>query len=282
MKKILLVGMLFPLFSQAQWNVNLFGGFSNYIGDLQSKAYTTQQSNGSFGAGLQYDLTGHLSFLSNLTYGRISAADGYSQKADLRARNLNFESVIGEWNLLAEYNILDLQTHKVTPYVFAGIAIFHFNPYAYDTLGKKVYLRPLSTEGEGLAQYPGRKPYSLTQFSIPFGGGIKFRISDRVVLAYEVGLRRTSTDYLDDVSRTYVSQTALLAARGPEAVEMAYRGNEVKGGTGYPPDGEVRGNPKRKDWYYMSGLRVTIALNSGWMSMHRRHSGVIDCPKKVY
>ena len=282
MKKILLVGILFPLFSQAQWNVNLFGGFSNYIGDLQSKAYTTQQSNGSFGAGLQYDLTGHLSFLSNLTYGRISAADGYSSKADLKARNLNFESVIGEWNLLAEYNILDLQTHKVTPYVFAGIAIFHFNPYAYDTLGKKVYLRPLSTEGEGLAQYPGRKPYSLTQFSIPFGGGIKFRISDRVVLAYEIGLRRTSTDYLDDVSSTYVSQTALLAAKGGEAVEMAYRGNEVKGGTGYPPDGTVRGNPKRKDWYYMSGLRVTIALNDGWMSMHRRHSGVIDCPKKVY
>ena len=282
MKKILLVGILFPLFSQAQWNVNLFGGFSNYIGDLQSKAYTTQQSNGSFGAGLQYDLTGHLSFLSNLTYGRISAADGYSSKADLKARNLNFESVIGEWNLLAEYNILDLQTHKLTPYVFAGIAIFHFNPYAYDTLGKKVYLRPLSTEGEGLAQYPGRKPYSLTQFSIPFGGGIKFRISDRVVLAYEIGLRRTSTDYLDDVSSTYVSQTALLAAKGGEAVEMAYRGNEVKGGTGYPPDGEVRGNPKRKDWYYMSGLRVTIALNDGWMSMHRRHNGVIDCPKKVY
>jgi len=282
MKKILLVGMLFPLFSQAQWNVNLFGGFSNYIGDLQSKAYTTQQSNGSFGAGLQYDLTGHLSFLSNLTYGRISAADGYSSKADLKARNLNFESVIGEWNLLAEYNILDLEKHKLTPYVFAGIAIFHFNPYAYDTTGKKVYLRPLSTEGEGLAQYPGRKPYVLTQFSIPFGGGIKFRISDRVVLAYEIGMRRTSTDYLDDVSSTYVSRTALLAARGPEAVEMAYRGNEVKGGAGYPPDGEVRGNPKRKDWYYMSGLRVTIALNSGWMSMHRRHSGVIDCPKKVY
>jgi hypothetical protein len=282
MKKILLAGMLFPLFTQAQWNVNLFGGFSNYIGDLQSKAYTTQQSHGSFGAGLQYDVTGHFSLLSNLTYGRISAADSYSQKADLRARNLSFESVIGEWNLLAEYNILDLQSHRLTPYVFVGLAVFHFNPYAYDTTGKKVYLRPLSTEGEGLAQYPGRKPYSLTQLSIPFGGGIKFRISDRVILAYEIGLRRTSTDYLDDVSRTYVSEAALLAAKGPEAVEMAYRGNEVKGGAAYPPDGTVRGNPKRKDWYYMSGLRVTIALNDLRMAEHRRRSGVIDCPKKVY
>lgn len=282
MKKILLVGMLFPLLTQAQWNVNLFGGFSNYIGDLQSKAYTTQQSNGSFGAGVQYDVTGHFSLLSNLTYGRISAADGYSPKADLRARNLNFESVIGEWNLLAEYNLLDLQEHRLTPYVFVGIAVFHFNPYSHDTTGKKVYLRPLSTEGEGLAQYPGRKPYALTQFSVPFGGGIKFRISDRIVLAYEIGMRKTSTDYLDDVSSTYVSQAALLAARGPLAVEMAYRGNELKGGAPYPADGTVRGNPKHKDWYYMSGLRVTIALNSGGMSEHRRHNGVLDCPKKVY
>src|ERR1700748_1783577 len=98
MKKILLVGILFPLFTQAQWNVNLCGGFANYIGDLQSKGYTTQQSNGSFGAGIQYDLSGHFSLLSNLTYGRVSAADGYNPQADLRARNLNFETVIGEWN----------------------------------------------------------------------------------------------------------------------------------------------------------------------------------------
>src|ERR1700744_6703167 len=163
MKKFLLVGMLFPIVVQAQWHLNLFGGFSNYVGDLQSKAYTTQQSNGAFGAGLQYDLSGHLSLLSNLTYGRISAADGYSKLADLRARNLNFESVIGEWNLLLEYNFLDLHIHRLTPYVFGGVALFHFNPYSYDTLGRKVYLRPLSTEGEGLPGY--KKEYALTQLS---------------------------------------------------------------------------------------------------------------------
>jgi hypothetical protein len=281
MKKILLVGMLFPLLSHAQWNVNLYGGFSNYIGDLQSSGYTTAQSNGSFGAGVQYDLNGHFSLLSNLTYGRISAADGYSNKADLRARNLNFESVVGEWNVLAEYNILSLQSHRFTPYVFAGVAIFHFNPYAYDSSGRKVYLRPLSTEGEGLAAYPGRKEYALTQLSLPFGGGIKFRISDRMVLAYEIGMRKTFTDYLDDVSKNYVSESALLAARGPEAVEMAYRGNQLKNGAPYPAEGTIRGGSKRKDWYYMSGLRLTIALNDA-SSQHRRHNGVLDCPKKVY
>jgi hypothetical protein len=104
----------------------------------------------------------------------------------------------------------------ITPYVFVGVAVYHFNPYAYDTTGKKVYLQPLSTEGEGLPQYPGRKEYALTQLAIPFGGGIKFRITDRVVLAYEIGMRKLFTDYLDDVSNTYVSETVLLAAKGPK------------------------------------------------------------------
>jgi hypothetical protein len=282
MKKLFLAALLFPLFTQAQWNVNLFGGFSNYIGDLQSKKYTTQQSHGSFGAGIQYDLNGHFSLLSNLTYGKVGASDKYAAQADLRARNLSFQTAIGEWNVLAEYNLLDLQSHRLTPYVFAGLAVYHFNPYANDSTGKKVYLRPLSTEGEGLPQYPGRKPYALTQLAIPFGGGIKFRISDRVVLAYEIGLRKLFTDYLDDVSTRYVDPAILLAAKGPEAVEMAYRGNEIKGGAGYPPTGTVRGNPSRKDWYYMSGLRVTIALNTSASEAHRRHNGILDCPKKVY
>jgi len=285
MKKFLLVALFAPACSlvQAQLHVNLFGGFSNYFGDLQSKAYTTQQAHLGLGIGLQYDLSSHFSVLSNFNYGRVGASDAYSQKALLRARNLSFQSKIYEGNLLAEYNLFDLNQYRITPYVFAGVAIYHFNPYASDTLGQKVFLRPLSTEGEGLAGYPDRKLYKVNQFALPFGGGIKFRVTDQVVIAYEIGLRKLFTDYLDDVSTRYVDQTALLAARGPKAVEMAYRGNQVKGSTDtYPADGTVRGNSKHKDWYYFSGIRVSIALNTNGIAAHRRHSGVLDCPKKVY
>ena len=282
MKKILLVGLLFPLLTQAQWNVNLFGGFSNYIGDLQHRPYSTKEANGSFGAGLQYDLSGHFSVLSNLTYGKVSASDAQDSKTVNRARNLSFETKILEGNLLLEYNLFDIREHKLTPYVFAGVAVYHFDPYAFDSTGRKVFLHILSTEGEGLKEYPDRKPYSLTQFAIPFGGGIKFRISDRVVLAYEIGLRKLFTDHLDDVSNTYIDQTVLLAERGPKAVEMAYRGGELKNGDPYPGAGGFRGYPKHKDWYYMSGIRVTIALPSSPFAIHNRHNGVIDCPKKVY
>jgi len=283
MKKFLLLGMLSPIFSYGQWHVNLFGGFANYIGDLQAKPYTTQQSHGAFGLGLQYDISDHFAILGNGSFARVSASDTYSPKAVLRARNLSFESKIYEGNILGEYTLLDMTEHRFSPYLFAGVAFYHFNPYTYDSSGRKNYLRQLSTEGEGLAQYPNRKPYNLFQFAIPFGGGLKFRITDKVVLSYEIGLRKLFTDYLDDVSTTYVDQATLLAAKGAKAVELAYRGNQLKGGgPAYPANGTVRGGSKYKDWYYLSGIRVSIALNDNRMAEHRRHNGVIDCPKKVY
>src|ERR1700754_894055 len=238
MKKLLPAVLLFPLFSHAQWNVNLYGGFSNYLGEMQHRAYTTKEAKGSFGAGLQYDLSGHVSLLSNLTYGKVGASDAQDNRTNNRGRNLSFETGITEWNLLVEYNLLDLQKHRLTPYAFAGIALFHFDPYAFDSLGRKTYLHTLSTEGEGIVA--GRKPYSLTQFAIPFGGGIKFRISHGVTLAYEIGLRKLFTDYLDDVSTRYVDPAVLQAERGPKAVEMAYRGGELKDGPPYPAAGTAR------------------------------------------
>ena len=282
MKRLVLLALLCPVFLHAQWHVNLFGGFSNYSGDLQTKAFTTDQSFAAFGAGVQYDLTNHFSLLSGFNYGKIGAADRFNKVED-QARNLSFQSKLFEWNLMGEYNLFDITEKRFTPYVFAGIAIFHFNPYAFDSVNKKVYLQPLSTEGEGLAQYPDRKPYNLTQFAIPFGGGIKLRITENVVLAYEIGFRKLFTDYIDDVSTRYVDRTVLLNARGPKAVEMAYRGDEIKNSTStYPADGTKRGSSKFKDWYYFSGIRVSIALNNHRSSANMRGRGIIDCPPPKY
>ena len=112
------------------------------------------------------------------------------------------------------------------------MAIYHFNPYTTDTSGAKTYLKPLSTEGEGFIA--GKKNYDLTQLAIPFGAGVKFALSDNVNVGLEVGYRKLFTDYLDDVSSTFVDQSTLLANRGGEAVQLAYRGDELKNGVPYP------------------------------------------------
>lgn len=280
MKKFFLLILLSPVFLQAQWHVNVFGGFSNYSGDLQSKFFTLDQSYAAFGAALQYDLTEHFSVLAGFNIGHVGAADKFN-KADLQARNLSFQSKIDEVNITGEYNLFDLSEKRFTPYAFAGLAVYHFSPYAYDTLNRKTYLQPLSTEGEGLAQYPGRKYYKLTQLAIPFGGGIKLRITDNVTIAYEIGFRKLFTDYLDDVSTTYVDEATLLNERGPQAVELSYRGNEVKNGSAtYPAAGTQRGSSKYKDWYYFSGIRIIVGINNR-EKMDSYKKGIMKCPPKM-
>jgi opacity protein-like surface antigen len=286
MRNYALLWLLLPVFGVAQesnrFHLTLFGGVANYQGDLQGRTFTFNQSNLAIGAGLKYDLTPHFAIRTGINYGTVEAADNQSDQADLRARNLSFQSRILEGNLLLEYTLFNMEDKKISPYLFGGVALYHFNPYAFDSSGNKVFLKPLSTEGQGLAAYPNRKEYKLTQFAIPFGGGIKFRITNNVILGYEIGLRKLFTDYLDDVSTTYADPFVLAQERGLKAVEMSYRGGELKDGDPvYPAEGTVRGGSKYKDWYYFQGLTLTIGLgggNGGWGG----GKGSIGCPKNVY
>ena len=266
MKKIFFCIILcFPVVTFSQrLHLNLFGGITNYQGDIQEKVFTLDQSNGGFGAGLKYDLTNHFSVRGGFMYGKASA-DDKQNKPSLQARNLNFQTKILEGNLMLEYTLFDLYEKRLSPYAFGGVALYHFNPFTYDTLGQKYYLKPLSTEGQGLDAYPDRKPYRLTQFALPFGGGLKYRLSDNIVIAYEIGLRKLMTDHFDDVSTSYVDPNLLVAARGAAAAELSYRGDEIKNGSPmiYPVPGTMRGSAKQKDWYYFQGIQLSIGLGTG-------------------
>jgi Domain of unknown function (DUF6089) len=283
MRKFVFLFIFFPLGAIAQRGLylDISGGFSNYQGDLQESRFTTEQARFAFALGARYNITKAFALRSNIMLAGIAASDKYNKKQVLRERNLNFKSRITEINLLLDYTLFDLNNNRISPYIFAGVAVFHFNPYTLDSTGSKFYLKPLSTEGQGLAAYPGKKNYHLTQLSIPFGGGIRWRLGDNMMLSYEIGLRKTSTDYLDDVSSRYVDQTTLAAERGAKAVELAYRGNE-KGGPPYPAEGVIRGGEQYKDWYYVSGITLSIGINSnkGFRGFGG-NKGRTGCPKKV-
>lgn len=243
------------------------------------KRYSMQSAKMALGFGASYILNGHFRVRGMLSFAKIGANDKYATDPFLIARNLEFGSAITEFSATLHYDLLDLQYYKFTPYVFGGVALFHFNPYTFDSTAGKVFLKPLSTEGQGLSAYPDRKPYSLTQISIPLGGGIRFRVNDDIAIAWEIGLRKTNTDYLDDLSTTYVDQNVLLAERGQLAVNLAYRGDELKNNPGvYPADGTVRGGPNYKDWYYFSGINATFRINAGAGAREAR-KGNTSCPK---
>ena len=247
--------LLFATVSSGQklW-INVYGGATNYQGDLQAKAYTFDQAHAAGGLGVSYDLNDRLSVRAALMAGKLSADDKYGRNS---VRNLNFTSNLTEAQLALQYNIWPLDEHALTPYVFAGVAMYRFNPYTYDTSNTKYYLRDLSTEGQGFIE--GKDYYNLTAFAIPFGGGVKLSLSENINVGLELGLRKLFTDYLDDVSTEYVDRTELIANRGLKAAELAYRGDEIKNGRPYPAAGTLRASDK-KDWYYFTALTISFRL----------------------
>ena len=257
-------------FSQ-NFHVGVFGGVSAYQGDLVDKIFPKKVTNGVIGITANYELMDQVMIRGGFNYSIVGGADRYSKDTALVHRNLSFETKILEFNLMGEFYFFNLYNQIYSPYIFGGLAVYHFNPYAFDSKGQKVFLKLLSTEGQGLSQYPNSKPYSLTQLALPFGGGFKYAINDNLRIGLELGLRKLFTDYLDDVSTTYVDQADLLAAKGQQAVDLAYRGDEVAGGNpNYPVKNAQRGGAKYKDWYYFAGLHLTYRLgaNSGGSSQH--------------
>lgn len=259
-------------------SVGLFGGISAYNGDLTEKIFPKKLTNGVVGITGNYEVTEQAYIRVGLTYTIVGGADRFSKDPALVMRNLAFETRIVEFSALGEYDLLNLYDKRFSPYVFGGLAVFHFNPYAYDVNKNQVFLRPLSTEGEGLLGYPDRKPYHLTQIAIPFGGGVKFALTSKIRIGLELGIRKLFTDYLDDVSKNYIDANDLLAAKGQLAVDMSYRSDEVGGDPNYPAKNAQRGSPKANDYYYFTGLHLTYKLGEGYNSKRSR----TGCPANVY
>ncbi|MCW3110016.1 MAG: hypothetical protein JWQ09_4522 [Segetibacter sp.] len=279
-KNLLFIFIFFATVSFAQpVRLHIMGGFANYNGDLQQKRFTLSQAKGVVSAGATFNITDQLSVRSDYSFAHLAADDKKSSKPDLRARNLNFNTYIYELTLLGEYDIVNLNQHKLSPYVFGGVGVFHFSPSTYDAVGRKIYLAGLSTEGQGFL--PGKKEYKKTQLNIPMGGGIKYALSDDIHIGFELGLRVLKTDYLDDVSSAYVDRNKLLAARGQRAVDFAFRGDELKNNpSSYPAGGTLRGNSKVNDFYYFGLFRIDFRMNWFDNDANGRRRG-LQCPTKL-
>ncbi len=262
-------------------SISFFVGAINYQGDLKPNSLTAAHSKFTAGIFLRKIVNRWISVRGGLNYGSLEAADKWNREY-LKPRNLSFNTDIKEAYAGLELNILDPLAKRIVPYMFGGAAVFNFNPWAYDDKGMKTYLQPLSTEGQGLKQYPDRKPYKLTDYAVTFGGGFRYAVSDAVDIGIEFNMRKTFTDYLDDVSSFYVDRNILLQEKGAKSVEMAYRGGQLpQGSPMYPAQGEIRGTPTEKDWYYTGGITLGIRTDALINTLFRG-SGTVPsqrCPR---
>lgn len=281
-RSLLLFFLLLTRVAFAQLHLGVFAGGSNYTGELNSKPL--KRTKPAVGLSVNYEISDRVMLRSGFMLAKVEGGDMFSGSEFLKQnRNLSFQSKITEFSLIGELTAFNLYNVRWSPYAFGGIAVYRFNPFVQDS-GRKVFLQPLGTEGQGLAEYPNRRPYALTQFSIPFGGGIKYNINETIRIGFEIGFRRLFTDYLDDVSSFYADEAALLAARGPQAVRFAYRGDEVPGDNltypdnGYPAKDAQRGNHNSKDWMYFTGIHLTFRLNNGYGKTDASGKRGYGCP----
>lgn len=241
--------------------IGVFLGGSYYIGDLNPSHHLNEFTKPAGGFLIRYNINSRLSARLNALFGKIEAHDSYSDSPFAQQRNLNFKSQISEFSLQAEFNFLDYEMgdekNKFSPYIFLGIGVFHFSPQA--KVGDNwIDLQPLGTEGQGLAGGASSKKYKLTQISIPFGVGIKTHLAKNIGLSLEWGMRKTFTDYLDDVSTKYYDPKVLAQERGTTAAQLS----DTSIGTDPTKSnvGRQRGNPTNNDWYAFVGMGLTIKL----------------------
>jgi len=142
----------------------------------------------------------------------------------------------------------------------------------------------LKLEGQGLAEYPYSKPYKLTQINIPFGGGLKYYVSDRINVSAELLYRKTFTDYIDDVSTKYIDPASYSKYLTPANADLAYKLSDKSIGIIYPgmvryPAGTQRGDTKDGDTYFSVVMKVGIQLGEIYeSSFARRAARQTRCP----
>ena len=208
------------------------------------------------------------------TYGQISGNDkilaGVTDIAKERFnRNLNFRSYIIDVTAMLElhplYIFIDWPAKETTPprtspYIVGGIGYFSFNPQTKQG-NRFIDLQHLSTEGQGFSEYPERKVYKLNQWNVPLGAGIKYEVGPLINLRAEVVYRTTFTDYLDDLSTTYIDPALFdkyFGAGSQKAINArALYDQQLEKHAGI--DGR-RGKPTNTDGYFTACLKLSVII----------------------
>lgn len=247
-------------YSGSEYGVS-FGG-SQYFGDLNDE-YGFRFIRPAFGGFTRLHLNPYIALKGGVNYTRVGYKDKFSGNPYNQKRNLSFQSDVFEAFVQAEFNFFRFSTGEIgnrwTPYLTGGVGVFYFNPFA-EYNGKKYYLRPLGTEGQN-AGFDDRK-YGKFSMCFPVGAGFKYWLRPGLNIGFEIADRLTLTDYLDDVSTTYVGNNYFPT--DPQVPNPAYvlqdRSVETSPADPLGRAGKQRGNSSTKDQYLMFLVHLSFQL----------------------
>ena len=251
-------------------------GGSNQIGTHYFKDLNWSETGLVLHGGLRYKMTEYMSTKANLFIGYVSGDDQNSTETFRHNRNLSFRSTIIELSgqfeisymkekLGHRYRLKGIKGNTkldVYPYFFVGLGLFYFNPQA-KLNGTYYDLQPLGTEGQGIL--PTRDTYSRLQVAIPIGLGLKKTFTGRWGMSLEYGIRKTFTDYIDDVSTTYVDPSLFPPGSVAGALSNRALAKDIPTDPlfGSSAPNQQRGDPRYTDSYMFMVVSVTYKLKNG-------------------
>jgi len=276
MKKIFFVGILIliglsKLQAQLESTVQdgefgISAGAAHYFGDLNPDIHLNRPKialgvffRKQFGNYVAMRVSGH--------FAQLGYSDIYNKQNEFdQRRNLSFNTNIWELAVQGDFNFFKFVPgdgrFRYTPYVTFGIGTFSYDPYAYYQ-GQKVYLRELGTEGQGSPAYPGRKPYGTMAVCFPLGVGIKYNLNPKMNIGFEITYRFTTTDYIDDVSKTYVGADKFpVLPNGNPSIAALLQDRSYETGTPIGIEGRQRGYANQNDSYVIAELTLSFNISS--------------------
>jgi hypothetical protein len=283
----------------------LFGlGATGFMGDLGGadnigtqgiRDFNFAATRPAFSVGYRYFLYENLALTNTLSAGYLYGNDRFTEEPFRNNRNIHFRSPIVELSGNADLYVLRFQKvgaryRAITRarmgrgllasgYLFAGVAGFYYNPQSYfdaaqykgttpqDELPANGWynLRSLSTEGQGY--FITREKYFPISFAIPFGIGATIQVSEEYSVGFRFGYRKTFTDYIDDVSTTYVDPAIYNEMFNDTRAILAKHFANPSSSNNLPQSvtdpGNQRGNPYNTDSYMFGFLTLTYRFNTG-------------------
>ena len=240
---------------QRDWEIGAAAGIAWYNGDLNPNVFFGRNYiSNAYRVHFRKNLNKRFSWKTQFNYATLQASDELSNSSFQLNRNLSFTTPIYELASTIEFNFFEfdplINGQRISPYTFIGLGAFRFNP-STEVEGSVYELQPLQTEG---------KKYFKTGISIPFGMGFRWAITDRIIAEAEWGMRRTFTDYLDDVSDEYprLGEISGLSENLSDR-SLAQNGPD---GTNW---GTQRGNAQTTDWYSFvtGGFSIRLGPKKG-------------------
>lgn len=204
-------------FSQIH-EIGFFVGGSNYVGDIGSTNYI--KPNKLAGALIyKYNYNPRMAFRATYSYLPVSGDDADASNSYRQQRGISFTNTIHEAAVGLEYNFFEYNTREhrtsFTPYILAEFAMFSYQKPEQINDDRTVDLRN-----------------SIT-YAIPFGLGIKGRLSDNLNYAVEIKARYAVVDDIDYSKR--------LFSPSDPAINLNYGGRD-------------------NDWYMFSGISLVYTF----------------------